>query len=106
MLRHCAADPVGDIPIDVDADAAANVVGLEACEGAVAQEIFFTVQSNLAALKMSENSEGAYCRQLNLLWCGKNHFRAQTPDKVEREKNDNQDFLIYTKATAQRFNAR
>jgi hypothetical protein len=42
--------------------------------------------------------------QVELFYSWETHFHAQTLDNVER-KSHNPDYLIYTKATAKRFNA-
>jgi hypothetical protein len=39
--RHCAANAVGDFLIDIDANAATNVVGFETGDEAVTQEICY-----------------------------------------------------------------
>ena len=77
MLGHCAADAVGDIFINIDADAATNVVGLEAGECAVVHEMFYRLV-RLQHLRMSENSEGLSFHRLNEL-SAERFYRREKP---------------------------
>lgn len=90
MRSSAARSRIGDILIDIDPNAPANVVGLEACKNAVVHEMFYRLvrlgrAKDVRKFSKADVFTGSMSFQSNVFIVGKSHFRAQTPDKVEKK---------------------